>query len=477
MINNLPLKKAQTRIIAFAVFLTLLFLSGAPVIVQAQTADNLNANIVGVVVQVTVVQPDGKILIGGEFNSVLGVARNNIARLNVDGTLDLDFNPNASGAVSNGAVLSIAVQADGKVLAGGYFTNIGGQTRNRIARLDAVTGAADATFNLNATSPAIDATAVLSIKAQSDGKILVGGVFTNIGGQTRNNIARFNSDGTLDTTFNPNANSDVFSIAVQADGKVLIGGGFNTVGGQERNFIARLNTDGTLDTAFNPDANDSVFSIAVQADGKILVGGNFTNIGGQERNFIARLNTNGTLETAFNPDADDAVLSIVVQSNGKILVGGFFTNIGGQARNFIARLTSTNGAADNFNPNAGSLVYTIALQANNKVLVGGFFTNIGDQPLNLFARLNNEQAPIAATATVSGRVMVRGRGLARAYVTISDSNGMIQRTMTNPQGFYRFENIQTGSTYTFDVVSKRYTFATQVVTISENISDLNFTAR
>ena len=89
-------------------------------------------------------QPDGKILIGGNFTTVLGVARNNIARLNTDGTLDTAFNPNA-----NGGVFSIAVQADGKILAGGDFTSIGGQTRNRIARLDATTGLADS-FNPNA---------------------------------------------------------------------------------------------------------------------------------------------------------------------------------------------------------------------------------------------------------------------------------------------------------------------------------------
>src|SRR5438093_1558746 len=94
-------------------------------------------------VNVVVVQPDGKILIGGEFSSVLGVTRNNIARLNTDGTLDTAFNPNAESFV-----VSIAVQADGKILAGGGFTSIGGQARNKIARLDATTGAPDS-FNPN----------------------------------------------------------------------------------------------------------------------------------------------------------------------------------------------------------------------------------------------------------------------------------------------------------------------------------------
>src|SRR5213079_630832 len=127
----------------------------------------------------------------GSFSSVLGVTRNNIARLNTDGTLDTAFNPNASDFV-----YSIAVQADGKILAGGSFTSIGGQTRNYIARLDATTGAADS-FDPNADS------IVYSIAVQADGKILAGGDFSganSIGGQTRNNIARLETDGRLDQT-------------------------------------------------------------------------------------------------------------------------------------------------------------------------------------------------------------------------------------------------------------------------------------
>jgi len=95
--------------------------------------------------------------------------------------------------------------------------------------------------------------------------------------------------------FDPNANGAVESIVVQPDGKILLGGFFTSLspnGGAAvtRNRIARLNTDGTLDTAFNPNVNSTVSSIAVQSDGKILLGGGFTTIGGVGRNFIARLN-------------------------------------------------------------------------------------------------------------------------------------------------------------------------------------------
>ena len=141
--------------------------------------------------------------------------------------------------------------------------------------------------------------------------------------------------------FDPNANDDVIALAVQADGKILVGGFFTFIGGQTRNFVARLNPDGSLHTSFDPNANGVVFALVVQADGKILVGGAFSSIGGQTRNNIARFNPDGSLDTSFNPNANSNVYALAVQADGKILVGGFFTFIGGQTRNRIARLTAT----------------------------------------------------------------------------------------------------------------------------------------
>ncbi|MDD5772837.1 MAG: Ig-like domain-containing protein, partial [bacterium] len=158
-------------------------------------------------------------------------------------------------------------------------------------------------------------------------------------------IARLNSDGSADTTFDANANNYVYSLAVQSDGKILAGGGFTTIGGKARNRIARLNSDGSADTTFDAGAVDiEVSSLAVQSDGKILAGGGFTTIGGQARNYIARLNSDGIADTTFNAGANNYVNSLAVQSDGKILAGGYFTTIGGQARNYIARLTNTGAA-------------------------------------------------------------------------------------------------------------------------------------
>ncbi|MFZ3375242.1 MAG: delta-60 repeat domain-containing protein, partial [Chthoniobacterales bacterium] len=194
-----------------------LTLAGGAGAVRGQSAlDGFNPN-ANAPVRVVVVQPDGKILIGGDFtmlspNGGVAVTRNRIARLNPDGTLDTAFDPNA-----NNSVYSIAVQADGKILAGGLFNganSIGGQTRNHIARLDATTGLADS-FDPNANN------LVYSIAVQADGKILAGGDFngaTSIGGQTRNRIARLDATTGLADSFDPNANNEVWSIAVQADG-------------------------------------------------------------------------------------------------------------------------------------------------------------------------------------------------------------------------------------------------------------------
>src|SRR5450631_4146379 len=182
--------------------------------------------------------------------------------------------------------------------------------------------------------------------------------------------------------FNPNANGTVDVVVVQPDGKILMGGNFTTLspnGGAAvtRNHIARLNPDGTLDTAFDPNANSNVYSIAVQADGQILAGGPFTSIGGQPRSFMARLDATTGLADSFNPSANSHVDSIAVQADGKILAGGNFSSIGGQLRNFIARLDATTGLADSFNPNSNGFVDTIAVQTDGKILAGGGFNIIG----------------------------------------------------------------------------------------------------
>ena len=212
------------------------------------------------------------------------------------------FDPNA-----NDHVYAIAVQADGKILAGGDFTSIGGQTRNRIARLDATTGLADS-FDPNANGD------VYAIAVQADGKILAGGVFTSIGGQTRNRIARLDATTGLADSFDPNANSAVHSIAVQADGKILAGGDFTTLapnGGAAvtRNRIARLETDGRLDQTLNLSIVGSyVTATAVQPDGKILIGGSLQHRFGRDAQQHRALEHGRHARHRFQPERERCCL-------------------------------------------------------------------------------------------------------------------------------------------------------------------------
>jgi uncharacterized delta-60 repeat protein len=319
----------------------------------------------------TVVQPDGKIVIGGAFTSVNGKLRNYIARLNADGTLDAAFDPNA-----NKFVYCAALQADGKIIIGGNFSTVSGQPRNCIARLNA-DGTLDSAFDPNAGG------LVYTIAVQANGKIIIGGLFHTMTGQPAKYIVRLSTDGILDGDFSPSANSGVFSTAVQADGKIIICGGYS---------LARLNGDGTLDHAFNQDANNLVLCAAVQADGKIIIGGRFTTIGGESRNYIARFNSDGMLDAGFDPNLDERVISTAVQADGKIIIGGLFTSVKGEPRSYIARLNSDGSVDAGFDPSADNSILSAGLQADGKIIIGGSFTSVGGKPRNHIARLINDAA-------------------------------------------------------------------------------------
>jgi uncharacterized delta-60 repeat protein len=260
----------------------------------------------------------------------------------------------------------------------------------------------------------------------------VSGFFTSIGGQTRNYIARLDAVTGLADSFNPNANFPVTGIAVQADGKILAAGQFsgpNSIGGATRNFIARLDPTTGLADSFNPNANSSLLLVVIQADGKILASGDFSSIGGANRNHLARLDATTGLADSFNPNANDAAFSMVVQADGKILASGGFTNIAGQTRNFIARLDAT-GSADSFDPNASSGVNSIALQADGKILAGGSFFSIGGQSRHLFARLSNNTAVGQALVVTQGMItwMRSGSGVQFARVAFEYSTDRVNYT-------------------------------------------------
>lgn len=289
-------------------------------------------------VNCAIVQEDGKIIVGGDFGQIGGLVRAQLARIHPDGTADSTFSANITFEGTWSRVAALALQPDGKVVVGGRFNRIGGIARTNLARLNA-NGTVDASFN-PAPSEMVETLAI-----QDDGKILVGGGFGTIGGATRASIARLNADGSVDSSFNPGADSAVYSLAVQPDGKILVGGYFDRLGGAAKYRLGRLNADGTLDTGFNaPPGGDfpRIYSIALQANGMFIVSGTFTSINGTIRNQIARLFPNGTLDTTWNPNAGSFgyVPSVGLMDDGKCIAGGNYSNIGGQSRRNIARLSN-----------------------------------------------------------------------------------------------------------------------------------------
>jgi uncharacterized delta-60 repeat protein len=342
-------------------------------------------------VDVVVEQSDGKILIGGLFSQsdIPGGWRNRLVRLNSDGTEDTAFTTNL-GTGFNDSVLTIAVQSDGKILVGGGFTSLNATTRNYLVRLNA-DGTVDTTFYTNLGTGFNSLVTALAI--QSDGKILVGGFFTSLNATTRNYMVRLNADGTVDTTFYTNLGTNAFNNAIlafgiQSDAKIIVGGQFTSLGGTTRNRMVRLNTNGTVDTTFYTNLGTNAFNAAIrtlsiQSDDKIIAGGDFTSLGGTTRNYMVRLNAGGTVDTAFYTNLGTGFNSVLyfsaVQSDGKILVGGFFTSLNGTTRNRLVRLNADGTVDTAFYTNLGAnginaAIFGGAIQSNGKILISGQFS-------------------------------------------------------------------------------------------------------
>jgi uncharacterized delta-60 repeat protein len=337
------------------------------------------------------VQSDGKILIVGDFTSVAGTDRARIARLNTDGSLDTTFDP---GLGADNRVSEIVVQPDGKILIAGRFFNYNGTQRFRVARL-LTSGALDTTFDPLA-GPDLD---VNDLALQGDGKILIGGQFSNYRGVPRKGVARLNSDGTLDTSFDPGAGQNgagVFGLALDADGKILVAGKFDDFAGSGRAGVVRLNSNGSVDTSFNPGTGtlELVEAVTVQPDGRVLIGGRFVTFNGTQRVRLARLEGNGAIDTSFDPGAgvDDGVGKILLQRDGKPVVTGSFGNFGTTSRAHILRL-NTNGSLDEtFNPGTGTnfQVVSIAFDGTGRFIAGGLFSQYNGLTRQKIARVQGD---------------------------------------------------------------------------------------
>jgi uncharacterized delta-60 repeat protein len=317
-----------------------------------------------------------------------------------EGSLDDTFQPGL-GATEN-PVDAMALQPDGRVLIGGSFSAYDGMPAVRLARI-MPDGAFDATFTSHLDES--QGVRVRAIALQED-KIIILGDFSTYQGAPRNGLVRLNSDGSLDTSFDPGegASATQYSILVQMDGRILIGGTFEEFNGEIHRRLVRLNDDGSLDPSFNPFSNasfaecsaDRVQALAQQSwDGKILVGGYFPDCEGQTvpRQRFFRFNTDGSLDEAFGPGLIEnpysQVYSIVVQPDHKILLAGGFNSYNGVLRENIARVMPDGSNDASFDPGDGpnNPIYTMALQRDGKILIGGGFDRVNGFIRNSLARL------------------------------------------------------------------------------------------
>jgi uncharacterized delta-60 repeat protein len=371
------------------------------------TVDPTLSTTVDTAVNAVAVQADGKILLGGTFTMVNGTARNRVARLLADGALDTTFNPGADGTVN-----AIVVGTDGAIYLAGAFTTVAGTGRLGLAKL-LPDGTLDATFTTESSTSGA-AGLVLCLALQADGRLLAGGQFSSgLTGGSAPYLARLNLNGTVDSAFNPVVDNSILTIQPQPDGKLVVSGVFTTVGGQPRARLARLNADGTLDASFTADADNNVVALALAADGKMWLGGAFVNVGGQARARLARLLPNGSVDAGFNPGADGVVRTLAAQADGRVLIGGAFTTVGGQSRSRLARLMADGSVDPTFRADANNTVNGLGVSRDGRVVAVGNFTSVDGQPnTTRVARLLNEPATEALTASGGTQVTWQRAGSA-----------------------------------------------------------------
>ena len=347
-------------------------------------------------------QPDGSLLVSGSFGSVNGFQKADLARILNAGNIDLAFTP---PAVSEGG--RVKVLASGKLLwnprpgqVGSSFyrlnsdgsidptfvdslSTVDRDTRwvldsmeriyyygsdSRFHRLNP-NGDADASYSPDAT----DFGKVHAVARQSDGKIVIAGIFTRMNGVPRTSVARVYADGTLDTSFNAGTgfNLPPTQMLAQPDGKILAIGPFSSYNGAPANGILRLNNNGTRDSGFVASVS-AVKAMALQSDGKILIGGSFSTVNGVPREWFARLLADGNLDSSLTTVVGCCdVYDLLIQPDGKIVIAGGFSGVDGFTRPNLARLTSE-GVLDQTltaTPTTGSnLITKLAIQPGGKYL-------------------------------------------------------------------------------------------------------------
>lgn len=325
------------------------------------------------------VQSDGKLVLRMNFSPF-------ILRLNTDGSVDTSFPASTSSSKGpNNTVDGICALPDGKILLFGDFTSYNGIAVPKIARINS-DGSLDTSFQPLAENVANEPPA---FKGQSDGKILIASYVS--GGNYV--IRRLNADGSPDPTFNQNfsANSAIIDIEVLADNKFIIAGWFTTVNGQPRKGIAKFDANGNLDASFlyTTELGDFVYSATLDGD-KIIVTGDFEGYDVVTTPGIARLNADGTLDATFISRGTKQIRHAAILSNGDMFITGSFTSYDGTDRLSLAKIDASGNLITGFQADIGwaSGVDVMAPTPEGKVWIGGSFNRVNGTRVSGIALFN-----------------------------------------------------------------------------------------
>ncbi len=379
-------------------------------------------------VRSVVVQPDGRILIAGEFTNVHGVYRPGLARLLTDGGLDPSFAPDVTHAVRQ-----VRLAPDGSVLLSGYSTN---QTATLpgVAKLRP-DGAFDPAFALPSYRPTN--ASLGGLYPSVAGRLWLAGTFTNVSQLPARRLVRLNADGSLDPTFvSPFRASDSLGYVVPlADGAVLVAGGFTNLGGVTGYGLARLQPDGSVDPSFRSPLGptNSVSRLTLLGDGSVLALWTGSLYGEYLPKRLVRLRPNGDLDPDFQPTfqfpaglTSSGLVSLCAQPDGGVVVFGYFRAVNGVPRPGLARLQPDGSTDLCYDPGLGLSTFVLSADtaADGSVVIGGTFLDVECQPRPYLARLQTPapcQEPAILEFGADGvRVSEDGR---RALLSVTRTGG------------------------------------------------------
>lgn len=375
-------------------------------------------------------QANGQIIAVGLFSSFNGSATWRIVRLNPDGSVDSTF---STGTGSNGIIKSVAIQPDGKIIAGGYFNQFNGRAIRGIVRLN-LDGTTDTTFS---TGSGFD-DKVEAILVQPDGKIIVGGDFVSYNDTLAGNIIRMLPDGHIDTGFMSGVGFDgaVECLALQGD-SILAGGSFTTYNGDYCFRLTRLKPNGLKDTGFNtiPGASSTVYKIHITSSGKIVIGGDFDFYEGQPKKKLLIVNNNGTIDGNLNIGAGfDQLVSDIESKHDTLIVVGNYSNYNQVAAPHIISILTTGIRVQNFNSGSGANgdIACVKRAPDGKILIGGSFLTFDSVPIARIARLYDCLTP--SPDTIYGSNDASCNGTLLSY-SVGYTANALRYEWTIPQGW------------------------------------------